>query len=240
MQTKSHILAAALTVSATLASLAGGCADGPIDSDNSMPESSLLAEAPLANGGTFRVYEPEPGVLIEFEQGPNDSASQPEPGEAQLNAAEKYTLLTGQPASARLVAAAAAVSQVTSPQGHESVDKELSADDISRPGLREDFLRLYCEKTDRFYWHLGYSKESLHAGDGINYYRWGVNAIQGPTAFVMHVWTFTSDQVLEKELPQGWYAGAVVKVGGAGAHVSSFAKPRGPAGLLDHCVNFHY
>lgn len=252
MPLQRHPICAALLVTVMLSSLMGGCADGPMeDSDNSLSESALLAEAPFENGGSLRFYEPEPGVLITFEQSPTGAAREQAPGEELMNEAERFTLLTGQPAPSRLVAAAAAVSDVRPSRAQESLvehasgedearNKGLTGADISRPGPREDFLRLYCTKTDRFYWHLGYDRESLHSGDGINYYAWGVNAIQGPTVFKMNVQRYVGEQPLEAELPQGWYAGAVVKVGGAGAHISSFAKPRAPGALFDHCVNYHY
>jgi hypothetical protein len=242
-----------------IAALVVGCA--PVDEDASTSSTSRDDEpaseaAPLAEvrlpGRQIQWFSPEPGVLMEVEQGEIDATRAAEP---ELSMIERYESLTGAKAPRALREAQARVNALrdSSPAlteertARSSLPDEVSAPSWGQKGrhggyiTQSSFDGAYCIPTDRF-WGASdpdtWFRSPSMFEDRVEYFKAGVYTIDGVIKVRQTChndigkWVFVStgkyvgircDSVINQ------YATSEVQTGGD----LGVARYR-------HCINYHF
>jgi hypothetical protein len=217
--------------------------DQIIGSNHEALSQYLVAEARLP-GYSFNVYETEPGTLLELEVGQMDAA-RPQLG-ADLDAVQRYELITGELAPAALIAAVeragsrAAIDEALAAEGH--------AEDEQFPGQPanvekgygvapwEWFQYEFCRRTDRWFGSEWWTNDSSIRAD-VKYMKGGAFTHSGEISYRMG---YAGGNIPDQwyGLPAGYYAGwrqtSIIR------RQASSAVAYAAGDTYAHCVNYHY
>ena len=238
--------------------LAGACAEdalpgGSEGATSAEPQHHAKLLARVERGSsTLALYEPEPGVLIEVEQGKvADGATLPG---GELGFAERYELLSGEASPQALVDAETRLDAVL-PQARglpparitRAVQAGGAAHDKSSGFLGEDpgFIAKYCQDEDRFWGGLNMRGDSFWSDNKLNYVKAGLYVVSGELRyhFSHTVAAINTDEDFVEanknlHVREGHYVGFRVKTS---VNRSSSSRVSLSAGAVyHHCVNYHY
>lgn len=238
--------------------IAGACADDPMPSGSESTTSAepqhhakLLARIERGSA-TLALYEPEPGVLVEVEQGKlADGATL---AGDELGFAERYALLSGEASPQALVDAETRLDAVLpQPRGlapapiTRAVPTNVGAHDKSSGFLGEDpgFIAKYCPHEDRFWGGLNLTGDSFWSENKLNYVKAGLYVVSGELSYhfshtIAAIATDEDFTEANKDLHvrAGYYVGFRVKSTVNRSSSSRVSLAEGA--LYHHCVNYHF
>jgi hypothetical protein len=205
---------------------------------------NLVAEVRISDETSVRYYEPEPGVLIEYQHGRLQDQAFAE-DTAGMTAIESYEALTGEAAPPALRQAQQRVDRagVGQGEGATSFRAPARAPAASRekggPVPRQWFLDTFCVATDRNrLWTWG-SGPSWFYDSGVNYFAAGAYANSGEVIYYYkYKPIFGTDYFINTWLPVGYFAGLKAWSDTNAGVRSEVSQADGD--IYDHCINWHY
>ncbi len=201
----------------------------------------LVAEARLP-GYAFNVYETEPGTLLELEVG-DMKAARPQ-FRADLDAVQRYELITGESAPAVLISAVeragsrAAIDEALAEEGRseEVVGQPANIEKGVGVAPWEWFQYEFCRHTDRWFGSEWWTNDSSIRAD-VKYMKGGAYTHSGEISYRMG---YAGGNIPDQwyGLPAGYYAGwrqtSVIR------RQASSAVAYAAGDTYAHCVNYHY